>query len=414
MNLNQYAGSGTFFRWHGDNEPLLGPQNFPKLIVSLSLGNSVEFMVRRRAPGKVPSSIRLDHGDVLVLDGLAQSEYEHCVASGLQGSRVNLTYRWVAQHTASCPLAGVVGCVLPTCAQGLVEPSSRWLGEGENKWTPSWGLVLLLLILVFVLLVGTLINTRRRHRYSGQRPSCSVVHFPSRGPARWVGRRRWRLSRRRHSSKGASFYFPCVCFWENKLFSFFKSIVVVFLLPLGMLVAKWVPTPCYLDAYLVGTPKWAFWEKGWLKQYKSMIFSLCWTCLLSKQKDDLFYLEGYFMDVPFREDQHSGPGPRVFTPGQLSVEFVNVGGWLTYGDLAMDSCAQFLAVAEHRLIPARARSVGHPESWSSFGLGSCLSGSDCWRSCGSWGHQSWWCSPISPILYFVSPQFKEFFRLGRV
>ena len=25
----------------------------------------------------------------------------------------------------------------------------------------------------------------------------------------------------------------------------------------------------------------------------------------------------------------------------------------------MDSCAQFLAVAEHRLIPARARSVGH-------------------------------------------------------
>ena len=33
-------------------------------------------MVRRRAPGNVPSSIRLDHGDVLVMDGLAQSEYE--------------------------------------------------------------------------------------------------------------------------------------------------------------------------------------------------------------------------------------------------------------------------------------------------------------------------------------------------
>ena len=48
-----------------------------------------------------------------------------------------------------------------------------------------------------------------------------------------------------------------------------------------------------------------------------------------------------------------------FNPGQLSVEFVNVGGWLTYGDLALDSCAQFLAVAEHRLIPSRARSVCH-------------------------------------------------------
>ena len=57
--------------------------------------------------------------------------------------------------------------------------------------------------------------------------------------------------------------------------------------------------------------------------------------------------------------RHPGPGKRYFTPGQLSVEFVNVGGWLTYGDLALDSCAQFLAVAELQLIPSRARSVGH-------------------------------------------------------
>ena len=87
--------------------------------------------MRRRALGEVPASILLDHGDVLVMDGLAQSEYEHCTASGLQGPRVNLTYRWVAQHTASCPLAGVVGCLLPTCAQGSVEPNFRWLGEGN-------------------------------------------------------------------------------------------------------------------------------------------------------------------------------------------------------------------------------------------------------------------------------------------
>ena len=133
VNLNQYAGPGSFIRWHSDNEPLFGPQNYPKLIVGLSSGNSVEFKVRRRASGKVPSSIRLDHGDVLVMDGLAQSEYEHCTASGLHGPRVNLTYRWVAQHTASCPLAGVVGCVLPTCAQGLVVPSFRSLGGRRGK-----------------------------------------------------------------------------------------------------------------------------------------------------------------------------------------------------------------------------------------------------------------------------------------
>ena len=41
VNLNQYAGSGSLIRWHSDNEPLFGPQNSPKLIVSLGLGNSV-------------------------------------------------------------------------------------------------------------------------------------------------------------------------------------------------------------------------------------------------------------------------------------------------------------------------------------------------------------------------------------
>ena len=96
VNLNQYAGSGSFIRWHSDNEPLFGPQNSPKLIVSMSLGNSVEFMVRRRASGNFPSSIRLDHGDVLVMDGLAQSEYAHRTVPELQGPPVKITFRWVA------------------------------------------------------------------------------------------------------------------------------------------------------------------------------------------------------------------------------------------------------------------------------------------------------------------------------
>ena len=85
VNLNQYSGSGSFIRCHSDNEPLFGRQNSPKPIVSLSLNYSVEFKVRRRAPGEVPSSIRLDHGDILVMDGPAQSEYEHRTASGAAG-----------------------------------------------------------------------------------------------------------------------------------------------------------------------------------------------------------------------------------------------------------------------------------------------------------------------------------------
>ena len=185
MNLNLYSGPSSCIRWHSDNEPLFGPQNLLKLIVSSSLGNSVEFKVRR-GQRNVPSLITLDHGDLLVMDGLTQSEYVHCTASGLQGPLVNLTFRWVAQHIASCPLAGAVGCVLPSCVQGLAEPDPREEWGWGNKLSSSWGLVLLLFILVSVLLIGTL-NNIRRHRNSGPRPSCSVVHFPSRGRARWVG-----------------------------------------------------------------------------------------------------------------------------------------------------------------------------------------------------------------------------------
>ena len=49
------------------------------------------------------------------------------------------------------------------------------------------------------------------------------------------------------------------------------------------------------------------------------------------------------------------PGPNS-TPLHIGVEVLNVGGWLTHGDLALDARVDFLAVVEHRLIPARVRS----------------------------------------------------------
>ena len=48
------------------------------------------------------------------------------------------------------------------------------------------------------------------------------------------------------------------------------------------------------------------------------------------------------------------PGP--VGGGVLSLEALNVGGWLTHGDTALETTADFLAVSEHRLIPARVRS----------------------------------------------------------
>ena len=111
--------------------------------------------------------------------------------------------------------------------------------------------------------------------------------------------------------------------------------------------------------------------------------------------------------------RHPGPGPRDIIPGQLSIEFINIVGWLTSGDLAMDSCAQFLAVAEHRLIPSRARSIchqlrkaGHHSVWAPACQDKFAGGH------AGVGVVSLGGAPLS-LPSFVTPQFQEFFRLGR-
>ena len=49
--------------------------------------------------------------------------------------------------------------------------------------------------------------------------------------------------------------------------------------------------------------------------------------------------------------RHLGP----FGKGTLGLEALNVGGWLTHGETALETSAVFLAVSEHRLVPARVR-----------------------------------------------------------
>ena len=50
--------------------------------------------------------------------------------------------------------------------------------------------------------------------------------------------------------------------------------------------------------------------------------------------------------------KHPGP-PSLLR--HVGIEFLNVGVWLTLGDIALEVGVDFLAVAEHRLIPARVR-----------------------------------------------------------
>ena len=124
VNLNRYAGDGSFIPWHRDNERLFGSPSEPKVIVSMSLGHSVLFKLCRRASEKTVTPIWLDHGDLLVMDGLTQEEFWHSTASELEGPRVNLTYRWISQHIRSCPQAGLICGALPPVAPDLAEPNS--------------------------------------------------------------------------------------------------------------------------------------------------------------------------------------------------------------------------------------------------------------------------------------------------
>ena len=84
--------------------------------------------------------------------------------------------------------------------------------------------------------------------------------------------------------------------------------------------------------------------------------------------------------------RYPGPDPPSGLPG-ISIEFLNVCGWLSRGDLALESQAQFLAVAEHGLTP-----LEHAMSLRNFaklavlqyGAWSILSGCHSWGTCRSW------------------------------
>ena len=112
-------------------------------------------------------------------------------------------------------------------------------GTGKINGPPLGDWSSFLLILVSVLLVGTLINIRRRHRHT-----VVSVH-----PARWCtsplgvvpvgsGDGVGDCHDVAHSSKGAYFYFPFVSFWRRKLYPFSESLVSYCCLLLGMLVAE--------------------------------------------------------------------------------------------------------------------------------------------------------------------------------
>ena len=106
--------------------------------------------------------------------------------------------------------------------------------------------------------------------------------------------------------------------------------------------------------------------------------------------------------------RHSGPGYK------LGVEVFNISGWLTNGDFALETEVDFLAVVEHRLVPARARSEcrrlrdkGISSVWSPASQDFSPVGN------AGVGVLSLQGAPFS-LPTFATSEFEKFFGLGRV
>ena len=77
------------------------------------------------------------------MDGQCQDEFLHCTSPGLDQERINVTFRWIRQHTTSCALRAGVVCCLPTCAQGSSAAVTRdcWVWRFLRILGAPWGLV---------------------------------------------------------------------------------------------------------------------------------------------------------------------------------------------------------------------------------------------------------------------------------
>ncbi|MDG0027577.1 alpha-ketoglutarate-dependent dioxygenase AlkB [Trinickia sp. Y13] len=97
--LNRYRSGEDSMGWHADREAELGAE---PTIASVSLGVSRRFDLRHNATGQL-RAYELTNGSLLVMRGRTQREWRHRIVKvpGLQGERINLTFRFVTPRTAA-------------------------------------------------------------------------------------------------------------------------------------------------------------------------------------------------------------------------------------------------------------------------------------------------------------------------
>jgi len=91
IGYNFYRDGRDSVAWHGDRERFTHED---PVVVIVSVGAARGFMLRPRGGGR-SITYRVGHGDLLVMGGSCQHDWEHCVpkAAQVDGPRVSIMFR---------------------------------------------------------------------------------------------------------------------------------------------------------------------------------------------------------------------------------------------------------------------------------------------------------------------------------
>ena len=95
--LNWYRDGNDSMGWHTDDEKELGSH---PVIVSLNLGTSRRFLLRKNSNQKEKIEFQLHQGSLLIMQGATQHFWQHSVPKekSVKRDRINLTFREIKSN----------------------------------------------------------------------------------------------------------------------------------------------------------------------------------------------------------------------------------------------------------------------------------------------------------------------------
>merc|ERR1712137_1371549 len=98
-SLNRYSRDATC-DWHADDDEMFQATVRNTPIISLSLGASRDFELRKMGELITCCKFELKGGDLMTMEGMTQKHYQHFL-NVKPGPRVSLTWRWIVKHRCS-------------------------------------------------------------------------------------------------------------------------------------------------------------------------------------------------------------------------------------------------------------------------------------------------------------------------